>query len=348
MTMHPGVLGRCSGWAWIWVWWRWQSRARLSRVVGPPRDHQITWCASQSEGGVVQPGQTQPAVAGGQGGLLGGGGEPADGVHRQHPPGLVQDDAVDDGVARDPGERAAADQVAVGRDSGAGALGAGELLRGGDHDDPRDRPRRTLASRGHVSAAARSSAARWWRRRGRGTQRRRRPSHRARRRGADRGSGHRRPRHPRCRRHGRSRRRGPARWRNFNPVDLVELAADQHHPGLVGRHREVPPVEGVLVVPVRAVRREHRQQVPRQVLGAAGSNLRACSVRRWSTSSRRSRTTRPGNRFSVDRPTSTCSRDTAPAARARPARAGCRCRGRSASRSSRPRTPAAGRPGTWP
>ncbi len=57
-SRRPSVVS--SGWAWIWLWWRWQSSARLSRVVGPPRDHQVTWWASHSEGGVVQPGQTQP------------------------------------------------------------------------------------------------------------------------------------------------------------------------------------------------------------------------------------------------------------------------------------------------
>ena len=42
------------------MWWRWHSRARLSALVGPPSAQCFTWWASQREGGVSQPGHTQP------------------------------------------------------------------------------------------------------------------------------------------------------------------------------------------------------------------------------------------------------------------------------------------------
>ncbi len=200
----------------------------------------------------MQPGQTQPAVAGGQGGLLGGGGEPADGVHRQHPAGLVQDDAVDDGVARDPGQRAAADQVAVGRAS------------------RRPRPRLRRAAPGWSRPRTRGDRAGppWCR--GRRARRRRGPSAPGRRRGADHGSA--RPpqdRHrcwSRSRRHGPSRRSGPARSATVSPPAWSSWPLSR-----------TIPVWSVAMPRCRRSRAfssyrsarsgsEHRQQVPGQVL----------------------------------------------------------------------------------
>ncbi len=268
----------CSGWAWIWLWWRWQSSARLSIVVGPPRDHQITWCASHSEGGVVQPGQTQPrsraaravccaAVAS----------RPMVSIASTRPGlsrttrSMTASHAIRVSAPR-PTRSPSVVTAAPAPSAPASCSGVVTTTTRGTARAAVPRPSCSAAGAGHLAPVRRL--------------------------GADPGSA--RPPRPAVRvvlrRRGPSRRSGPARSRR-QPAGLVELAAEQDHPGLVGRDRQVPPVQGVLVVPVRPVRGDHRQQVPGQVSAVPGSNRRACSVSRWSTSSRRSRTTRPGSRF---------------------------------------------------
>ena len=333
-----------SGWAWICVWWRWQSSARLSIVVGPPRDHHTTWCASHSDGGVVHPGQTQPRSV-----------QPRRSAARRSRGGRwCPSPAPGPALSSTTRSMTASHAIRVSAPRstrapsvvcGTGTLGAGELLRGGDDHDPRDRPCRPLP--GHRRGLVRRRAG--WRRRGRGTRRRRRPSPRGRRRGADHGSADPARRRPRCRRRGRSPRRGPARPANFRPVHWSSCPLTS-----------TIPVWSVTTDRCRRSRAFSSYRSPRSGVttdsrcrarnsAAAGSNLRACSVSRRSTSSRRSRTTRPGNRFNVDRATSTCSRDTAPAASAPPSSRRVPVSGQVsfAFPTSAP-TPASARPGTGP
>ncbi len=251
ITITQASPGRSvsSGWAWIWVWWRWQSSARLSRVVGPPRDHQMTWCASHSDGGVVHPGQVHPrsraarAVCWAAVASL-----PVVSIASTRP---VLSRTTRSMTASQAIRVSAplADQVAAGRARGTGTLGAGELIRGRDDHDPRDRPCRTLPGDRRVLIGRLLCGGAEAEELGGGVGHHpegvdatltTRPQIRLAAVGAIRAAG------------------GTVGLdevvqdrRELQPGALVELAAEQDHPGLVGRHRQVPPVQGVLVVPVR-------------------------------------------------------------------------------------------------
>ena len=252
-------------------------------------------------------------------------------------PAVVEDDAVDDGVAairvRAPRPTRSPSVVTAAPAPGVPASCSGVVTT----SDARHGAGRTRTRHRHVRTS--EAPSRSGRRAGRRT------------RSSGRSSLTTRPQvQPRPRPHLRRRGRFSTTWsstRDGQTGDRVELTADQDHPGLVGRDPEVPPVQGVLVVPVRPVRRDDRQQVPGQhlggsrverpgVLGQQGVDLVPPVAHQ---PARQPVQRRPGDVDVLTRDRTLRQRRTQLARR-------CRCRGRSASRSSRPPPPAAARPGT--